>query len=456
MLTMARPRKLAPAARSVARAAAIVIGTHLLGAAGEPAAASGSVAWRVTTPGIYSDFEPALGPDGTVYTGNGGSVTAVAPDGSVRWSVPASARQGEIAAGADGTVYAVTGMSSIVALDPADGSAIWTFTETGSEIVGGPDVGPDGNVYAVANADFGGIGMFSLTPLGALRFSDTGSPTISDQEGNGHRLEFAGNRVFAAMVPGIGSPPPFLWAFDLDGDQQYVLDSGCEGQPLGDALGRMVTGNGLCQRILAYDAAGGAALISEPAPSQSPCSGMANVAVGPDGAIYTAFCYRAFWSLAADGSQRWFDDDFGFYFWMDHLGVAPDNSAVLDLGRSSSGQGRVRAFSTADGSLLWQVDLPAEAGLNISSVNRPVFDPARHRAYFNARHGTTGSFLYAIDLAPPPLAPGDLDGDGDVDFADVLTVIAAWGPCAGACPADLDGDGTVGFSDLLVLIANWG
>lgn len=51
--------------------------------------------------------------------------------------------------------------------------------------------------------------------------------------------------------------------------------------------------------------------------------------------------------------------------------------------------------------------------------------------------------------------PGDLDGDGDVGFNDVLDLLSAWGPCAG-CAADIDGSGTVDFSDLLTLLSAWG
>ena len=50
---------------------------------------------------------------------------------------------------------------------------------------------------------------------------------------------------------------------------------------------------------------------------------------------------------------------------------------------------------------------------------------------------------------------GDVNDDGVVDFADLLAVLGAWGPCAGDCPADLDGDGVVGFADLLIVLANW-
>ncbi|MBC8310221.1 MAG: hypothetical protein ISR75_06245 [Phycisphaerales bacterium] len=53
-----------------------------------------------------------------------------------------------------------------------------------------------------------------------------------------------------------------------------------------------------------------------------------------------------------------------------------------------------------------------------------------------------------------PSIPGDVDGDGDVDLADLLALIAAWG--SGDAAADVNGDGVVNTADLLILIANWG
>jgi hypothetical protein len=55
--------------------------------------------------------------------------------------------------------------------------------------------------------------------------------------------------------------------------------------------------------------------------------------------------------------------------------------------------------------------------------------------------------------APPPC--GDIDGDGQVDVADLVAILAAWGPCVG-CPEDLDGDGVVDVADLLVVLGTWG
>lgn len=49
----------------------------------------------------------------------------------------------------------------------------------------------------------------------------------------------------------------------------------------------------------------------------------------------------------------------------------------------------------------------------------------------------------------------DIDGDHDVDAADLAAMLAAWGPCP-ACPADLDRDGEVTATDLTSLLAGWG
>lgn len=64
----------------------------------------------------------------------------------------------------------------------------------------------------------------------------------------------------------------------------------------------------------------------------------------------------------------------------------------------------------------------------------------------------------AIAAWTPLAVPGDVDGDGVVNFADVLALLAAWGPCPktpAPCPEDLSGNGDVGLDDLLIVLANW-
>ena len=53
-----------------------------------------------------------------------------------------------------------------------------------------------------------------------------------------------------------------------------------------------------------------------------------------------------------------------------------------------------------------------------------------------------------------PCCVGDIDGDGDVDTADLLALLGAWGEAGG--PADVNNDGIVNTADLLLLLGNWG
>ena len=60
------------------------------------------------------------------------------------------------------------------------------------------------------------------------------------------------------------------------------------------------------------------------------------------------------------------------------------------------------------------------------------------------------------ELFDAPVCPGDVDGDGDTDHADLGILLSDWGCTGGDCPGDLDGDGNTGQGDLGVLLADWG
>lgn len=74
-----------------------------------------------------------------------------------------------------------------------------------------------------------------------------------------------------------------------------------------------------------------------------------------------------------------------------------------------------------------------------------------------------GSAIIRLPLAPPVEdCPADINGDDQVNVADLLTVISTWGACPvppTACPSDIapiGGDGQVNVADLLSVISSWG
>ena len=132
---------------------------------------------------------------------------------------------GPVSVGADGTIY-VAGLvdvpgplttEAVFALNP-DGSQKWVFDDTGTEqIIAGPNVGPDGNIYAVMEG-VDGIGFFSLTPAGNLRFAvDSGE--FDDYGSLGEEIVFSHDTAYFAFENSIG-----LFAYRLDGNRRWAAN----------------------------------------------------------------------------------------------------------------------------------------------------------------------------------------------------------------------------------------
>ncbi|MDY7109972.1 MAG: hypothetical protein SYC29_15175 [Planctomycetota bacterium] len=68
-------------------------------------------------------------------------------------------------------------------------------------------------------------------------------------------------------------------------------------------------------------------------------------------------------------------------------------------------------------------------------------------------------YQFIDDLHVDPRPVGDMDNDGLVNVADLLSLLSQWGECPpppAECPGDLNGDDRVGAGDLLILLGNWG
>jgi hypothetical protein len=116
-----------------------------------------------------------------------------------------------------------------------------------------------------------------------------------------------------------------------------------------------------------------------------------------------------------------------------------DGNGVFDddafIGRGNADLSAFHAndiFLTDDGMLYFFASLRNAAGEDLGSF------------------GTGGDAFLRIALGAE--CPADFDGDGDVDTADLLHLLACWGTDCG----DVDGDGDTDTADLLALLAAWG
>jgi hypothetical protein len=107
------------------------------------------------------------------------------------------------------------------------------------------------------------------------------------------------------------------------------------------------------------------------------------------------------------------------------------------------------------------IELPVAAGsFSIAVDYRELAPPAADAEWFQLNLGVNAGGAYtilidAIHVLTEPV-PGDVDGNGCVDDADLLAVLFAFG-CSDECSAeDVNGDGVVDDADLLMVLFNFG
>jgi hypothetical protein len=369
------------------------------------------VRWRVKLNGDYSMHSPGVGADGTIYVHlENGKLFAIAPSGARKWVFQAGLGglvYGPVEVGADGTIY-VAGIvpdpagsgatGAIFALNP-NGTLKWEFNATGQFIIAGPNIGPDGNIYAVA--DFPGIGLFSLTPAGQLRFS-TGN--FTDFGALGQEIAFGPGRLYFSFdMAGLGSQPS-LFGYDLNGNEVFQAQNAANNSqaavgPNGNVVIETFPTIGLS--LTAYSPAG-TLLWSY---HQFPSNTMEHPDVGPDNVVYSVRSLSTLFAVNPNGTERWRYMDPGILF---QPRVGPRNDLLFMGGRVTYGApGFFEAVSTA-GTPLWRVDLPDEPGFDpygqLVPMTRPVFSPDGNTAYGVVDVAGDGQnaycFLYAIDVSP--------------------------------------------------------
>jgi len=346
--------------------------------------ASGKVKWRFRQNGPYSKVRPVIGPDGTIYSVDVYShLYALTPDGALKWVVRGAGTQG-VAVGLDGTVYA--GSESAVKAYNPDGTLKWTFVENPIALYFiGLSVGPDGNIYAVATS---GIGAFSLTPQGTLRWAvpepyDARTPVpygeiVFGPSGTKTQMYFYANS--------------HIRAYGLDGKLAFTINIAA--QPVIGPEGNIHVPYG------AYSPVDGHLVWVFS--SQYPYNVSDTPDVGSNNIHYTVQNTVELFALSNTGTQIWhrtLNDVVGGPV------VDPQNTQLIVGGVQFFGEpGYVISESALDGHELWRVNLPAENGFNQSSDTRARFAPDGLTAYImtftaTGNNDTSASFLYALDTA---------------------------------------------------------
>ena len=231
----------------------------------------------------------------------------------------------------------------------------------------------------------------------------------------------------ATVSISVATGPQVIRGWDMASDPGWSLDAGWGfGQPLGS--GGDPSSGATGPNVIGYELGGQYTNNLPERHATSPsvdCSNSTETTLrfqrwlGVESASYD----HAYVRVSNDGGSNWTT------VWSHSGGSFSDSSwqdMEYDISAIADGQSDVRVrftMGTTDGSVTY-------CGWNIDDVE-------------------------IIGLVPNDGIPGDLNGDGEVNGADLGLLFASWGPCAG-CPADLNGDGFVNGADVGLMLLAYG
>jgi hypothetical protein len=163
--------------------------------------------------------------------------------------------------------------------------------------------------------------------------------------------------------------------------------------------------------------------------------------------------YTYFGSLAAGRTVTMdlFTDDGAGLELLQSITSAPSPSAAqaTGLGFRSAMQVRRIEFTTTE---MGQVLVGAFVGLVAGEQSLGTVEIEGYAG----PDGATVEFDFACEfVAPPPCAP-DINGDGEINFTDLNSVLSAFGQSGQDLPADVNDDGVVNFTDLNAVLTAFG
>ena len=353
---------------------------------------------------------------------------------------------------------------------------------TGSMVVGMADYNTS-PVHIVAFIWFQGVGVNEIGDLpgggdrGAARAVSANGSTLAGQGESD-----SGAEAFRYIVPdladegffGLGDLPGGIFGsdgFGISADGHIIVGSSSSAD--GVQAFRWVQGSGALQPLGFLAMPDGFTKFSEAYAASA--DGSVIVGLSRSNSSVSTNGWEAFrWSARQDaaGGMQPLGDLPGGAFLSAAYATSADGSIIV--GRAGV-QGPCNPFGcqTAGRAFIWDHrhglrDLTivlAGLGINLSGWQLTEARGVSADGRIIAGTGTnpTGNTeAWRADLGQAP-NPADVNDDGVVNTADLLQVIAHWGPCPAmpaGCSADVspppNGDGQVNASDLLMVINNWG
>ncbi|BCW95446.1 MAG: PQQ-binding-like beta-propeller repeat protein [Fimbriimonadales bacterium] len=436
----------------------------------------GRVLWRFQADADYIHQRPAVGPDGTVVVHDSrGYVYALSPDGGLKWIFASGFPYGPPSIGGDGTVYVGTGRT-VQAINGETGALRWQFTDSTSGalwLFAGPTVGPDGNIYAATNTSpsGGGLGVFSLTPAGQLRWSARGDPNVFEYGSVGAEIVFGASQsgqspdqLYVAFDG--GGTNSFLAAFRMTGGQRWSVFTGGQSQSgFSQQQCQPAVGPDGTVYLTAFSSSAGHQLQAVNPSNGSfrwattfdPGNDVSAPDVGIDGVLYVVHALAHLSAYASNGALLWRISNQGV---LRYPIVSPSNRVLVTGQQPQLGApGAARGYNPTNGQLLWETPLGSENGGNQVVFARPRFSHNGRVVYFGTTilgQNNQEPYCYLYAVYADPYQQGDVNGDGCVDDSDVLAVLFAFGQSGGSLAEDVNGDGVVDDSDLLTVLFNFG
>jgi hypothetical protein len=366
--------------------------------------AFGRVQWRFQADDLYIEGRPAVGTDGTIYAaGVGGHLYALTPNGGLKWIFRGKFPVVQsVSVGADNTAYFAGG--NVVYAVNADGSLKWQIVNSsGGAFVAGPNVGPDGNVYAVANlADPNNLqlGAITISPAGQILQNRPGYTEPRTGSLFNREIVFGSNQFYFGGLNNVPFNTGGLEVFQLGGNYRFTISAAGGRQPAIAPDGTIYAvrgGNtGTPERLGAFSPADGS-LLRTILPVETY---LGHPDIGADGTIYITHNLSVISGYTPTGANLWNFNPGGI---TGNAIVNPQNTIVTAGGYEIGAPGFIYGLSNT-GQSIWTINLPAENGNYVRTISRARFTPDGETVYYgtdvNDYANDIYSYLYAVSTSP--------------------------------------------------------